>query len=93
MIIAKTRTHDRECATYPRALRISTASRSTFPKRRYELPRGAAFQIEHLPGSHEALLWAADIVAGAVRTGKEGSNSCRELLDARLYQIDLAIDC
>ncbi|MGW5648990.1 hypothetical protein ACWEV3_29675 [Saccharopolyspora sp. NPDC003752] len=60
---------------------------------RYELPRGAAFQIEHLPGSREALLWAADIVAGAVRTSKEGSNSCRELLEARLYQIDLAIDC
>ncbi|MGW3470884.1 hypothetical protein ACWDKQ_21060 [Saccharopolyspora sp. NPDC000995] len=60
---------------------------------RYELPKGAVFQIEHLPGSREALLWAADIVAGAVRFSREGSDSCRELLDARLYQIDLAIDC
>ncbi|SDZ41038.1 hypothetical protein SAMN05216215_107011 [Saccharopolyspora shandongensis] len=60
---------------------------------RYELPKGAVFEIEHLPGSSEALLWAADIVAGAVRSSKEGSDNCRELLDARLYQIDLAIDC
>ncbi|PKW12690.1 hypothetical protein A8926_0166 [Saccharopolyspora spinosa] len=31
--------------------------------------------------------------AGAVRFSREGSDSCRELLDARLYQIDLAIEC
>lgn len=34
---------------------------------RYELPKGSRFTIEHVPGPAEPLLWAADVVAGAVR--------------------------
>ncbi len=39
---------------------------------RHHLPRGTLFRVEHRPGGADALFWAADIVAGAVRAGRSG---------------------
>jgi hypothetical protein len=52
---------------------------------RFRLPKGAEFRVEHLPGADEPILWAADVVAGAVRAAKQEQPACREILaDPRL---------
>ncbi|MDA3647738.1 hypothetical protein LZ318_36905 [Saccharopolyspora indica] len=60
---------------------------------RHQLPAGAVFHVEHVPGKSDALFWAADIIAGAVRSSREGLNDYRDLLAKRLYEIELAIEC
>ncbi|MFI0467914.1 hypothetical protein ACH347_27865 [Saccharopolyspora sp. 5N102] len=60
---------------------------------RHQLPKGAVFHVEHLPGKSEALFWAADIVAGAVRSSREGIDTYHKLLVAGLYEIESAIEC
>lgn len=44
----------------------------------------AGFRIEHLPGPADALLWAADIVCGAVSRYRTGQVGYFEILAARL---------
>jgi hypothetical protein len=60
---------------------------------RFRLPKGAEFRVEHLPGADEPILWAADVVAGAVRAAKQERPACREILADRVYEIDVATDC
>lgn len=60
---------------------------------RHHLPRGTRFRVEHRPGGADALFWAADIVAGAVRAGRSGQGEHRRLLDDRIYEITVATDC
>lgn len=57
---------------------------------RFQLPKGTIFRVDHLAGADESLLWAADIVAGAVRTHREGAGSYRLLLDSCLCEIEVA---
>jgi|GEM_PF-1047889 len=56
---------------------------------RYQLPKGTRFRVEHVTGSTEPLLWAADIVAGVVRAHHEGNSSYRDALADHLYEIDV----
>ncbi|MFC4081514.1 hypothetical protein [Amycolatopsis samaneae] len=60
---------------------------------RFALPRGTRFWVSHLPGRDEPLLWAADIVAGAMRADKEGRSACRQLLRDCVYEIEVETDC
>jgi len=56
---------------------------------RYCLPDGARFHVDHLPGHDEPLLWAADVVAGAVRAHRQGEERFRQMLESRLHEIEL----
>ena len=56
---------------------------------RYQLPKGTRFRVDHVAGSAEPLLWAADIVAGAVRAHREGNSAYRDELAEHLYEIDV----
>ncbi|WP_409494954.1 hypothetical protein [Amycolatopsis sp. cmx-11-12] len=60
---------------------------------RFALPKGTVFRVVHQPGRDEPLLWAADIVAGAIRAAKEGRPSCRRLIEDRVYEIAVETDC
>ncbi|MDR7302087.1 DUF3800 domain-containing protein [Haloactinomyces albus] len=60
---------------------------------RYALPKGTLFHIDHIPGKQDALFWAADIVAGAVRAHREGIEDYRRLLDECLYEVEVMTDC
>jgi hypothetical protein len=65
----------------------------TVTSARHLLPKGTEFQITHLPGAAEPLLWVADVVAGAVRAHREGEPSYRRLLANSLYEIDVETRC
>lgn len=60
---------------------------------RFALPRGAVFHLDHVPGKHEALFWAADIVAGAVRAHREGTEGFRQLLEGCVYEVNVHTNC
>ena len=60
---------------------------------RYGLPKGAVLRVEHIDGKDEPVFWAADIVAGAIRTHREGRAEYRALLADCVYEIDVATDC
>jgi hypothetical protein len=60
---------------------------------RYNLAKGTRFVIEHMPGPLEPLLWAADVVAGAVRQQREGDPECRAVLEQRLYEVEVDTGC
>jgi hypothetical protein len=60
---------------------------------RYGLPKGTSFRINHIAGSREALFWAADIVAGAVRAHREGTSDYHAILRPCIYEIDVATGC
>jgi hypothetical protein len=66
---------------------------STVVGARYTLPRGAVFRVEHLPGAGEPILWAADIVAGAVRAAKQDRGDLLEILAECVHEIDVVTDC
>ncbi|MFF0794187.1 hypothetical protein [Streptomyces spiralis] len=61
--------------------------------RRYLLPKGTQFNIEHLYGSTEPLLWVADIVAGACRAEQLGRGEYREALGDRVLDFEVPTDC
>ena len=60
---------------------------------RFELPHPADFRIKHQFGAIDPLLWAADIVAGAVRGHRLGACMPRQLLDDCLYEITIETGC
>lgn len=60
---------------------------------RFSLPRGAHFQVTHVAGSQEPLLWSADIVAGAVRAHHQGTSTYRQQLENCLYEVELDTHC
>ncbi|SFS35244.1 hypothetical protein [Saccharopolyspora flava] len=60
---------------------------------RFCLPSGSMFRIDHIPGKREALLWAADIAAGAVRAQHEGRADYQPLLGESLHEIAVTTDC
>lgn len=60
---------------------------------RYGLPRGACFRIDHLRGCADPLLWSADVVAGAVRAHHDGDSVCRDILEARIYELRVSTGC
>lgn len=67
--------------------------RTTAGVRQHDLPKGAQFRVEHVPGAHEPLLWAADVIAGTCRASREGHHEPRLLLGDRIYEIPLGTDC
>lgn len=60
---------------------------------RRALPRGSTFDIEHVRGVDDPLLWVADVLAGAVRAGRHGEASYRAILADRIYDIDVDTRC
>jgi hypothetical protein len=60
---------------------------------RYALPKGEVFRVEHLPGAEEPILWAADVVAGAVRAAKQDRVDLLEILAGCVHEIDVVTDC
>lgn len=61
--------------------------------RRFKLPKGTPFRIEHLPGGTEPLLWVADVVAGACRADRLGQGMYREALGDTVVDFEVATDC
>lgn len=60
---------------------------------RFALPKGSRFVIDHAPGPTEPLLWAADVVAGAVRAQRQGDPEYRTLLEHCVYEIEVDTGC
>lgn len=60
---------------------------------RFCLPSGSVFRIDHVLGKQEALLWAADIAAGAVRAQHEGRADYQSLLGDSLHEVAVTTDC
>ncbi len=60
---------------------------------RFALPKGSRFVIDHIPGPAEPLLWAADLVAGAVGAHRQGDPECRDLLEHCVYELDVDTGC
>lgn len=60
---------------------------------RFQLPKGTRFTVSHANGTAEPLLWAADIVAGAVRASREGDRAPRMLLDQLIYDVEVETGC
>lgn len=54
--------------------------------------KGTRVQVEHRRGETEPLLWLADIIAGAVRTSRQGRTSYRDMLADRLRLIEVTVD-
>lgn len=61
--------------------------------RQQVMPKGVDFRVDHPDGASEPLLWAADIVAGACRSAREGNTRPRELLAGRIYEISIDTQC
>lgn len=57
---------------------------------RYLLPKGSKFRVDHQPGADMPLFWAADIVAGAVRSSRLGRASYQESLRHCVYEVEIA---
>jgi hypothetical protein len=60
---------------------------------RYGLVGRAEFRVSHRFGVVDPLLWAADVVAGAVRAHRLGRPGPRDLLDDCLYEITIDTGC
>lgn len=56
---------------------------------RYSLPPETRFHVRHVKGADEPLLWSADIVAGAIRSDRQGDGSFKRALESCLYEIEL----
>lgn len=66
---------------------------ATVVSARYALPKGTRFTVGHLQGGREPLLWAADIVAGAVRAHRHGEGTYRDILGDCLYDVEILTGC
>ncbi|MBB4933312.1 hypothetical protein F4561_004132 [Lipingzhangella halophila] len=51
------------------------------------------FNVAHLYGGNEPLLWVADIVAGAVQASRRGYPAYRNVLDNQVYEIEIDTGC
>jgi len=60
---------------------------------RFGLPRHTTLWARHVPGAEQPLLWAADIVAGAVRADHDGAGEYREILAERIHEIRVSMSC
>lgn len=60
---------------------------------RFDLPRGTSFRVAHERGRDEPLLWAADIVAGAIRAKKDGRPGYRRLIEDLVYEVAVETNC
>ena len=60
---------------------------------RHGLLKRPEFRITHQFGAVDPLLWAADMVAGAVRAHRLGRPVPRDLLDGCLYEITIDTGC
>lgn len=60
---------------------------------RYRLPKGTVFRVRHLPGAAEPILWAADIVTGAVRAARQDQGAFLDILANCVHEIDVVTDC
>lgn len=49
------------------------------------------FTLRHEPGGNEPLLWAADIVAGAVRAKQDGESRYCDILHDNLYDVTVFV--
>lgn len=76
-----------------RAAKLNARDVQTVAGARYDLPRGASFRVDHTRGAAEPLLWAADVIAGAVRASEEGRPDLRAPLDHCVYEIRIGSGC
>jgi hypothetical protein len=76
-----------------RAGTLNTRDVQTVAGARYDLPKGASFRIDHRRGPDEPLLWAADVVAGAVRAGQNGRSDLRSPLEHCVYEVRVRTNC
>ncbi|MEV6607533.1 hypothetical protein [Kutzneria sp. NPDC051319] len=60
---------------------------------RYALPATADFRVDHEFAANEPLLWAADVVAGVVRSHRLGAQAPHALLEGCLYEIAIDTGC
>lgn len=76
-----------------RTRQLNARDVDTVKASRFDLPKGTTFRIEHIRGGAEPALWAADVVAGAVRANHEGRAAYRALLEHRIYEVVVDVDC
>ncbi|WP_017559856.1 hypothetical protein [Nocardiopsis baichengensis] len=60
---------------------------------RRTLPENGRLVVEHLDGGEEPLLWAADVVAGAVRARRQGQAEYHRILEHVVYEIAVDTGC
>ena len=60
---------------------------------RFLLLKGSEFRIDHEFGLQDPALWAADLVAGAIRAHRLGDSTYREGLADRVLEIEVITDC
>ncbi|MFC7326597.1 DUF3800 domain-containing protein [Marinactinospora rubrisoli] len=60
---------------------------------RFALVKGSRFEVRHVLGHQEPLLWVADVVAGAVRARLHGAEEYYEIIKASVYEIEVATGC
>jgi hypothetical protein len=56
---------------------------------RFDLPKGTRVHLDHQRGETEPLLWLADIIAGAVREGRQGRTRYRDVLADRRMVVEV----
>ena len=76
-----------------RAATLNRRDVTTVQGARFALPQGSNFRVDHLPGPAEPLLWIADIVAGAVRSSRQGGPVPLELLGERVHILEVPTGC
>ncbi|MDQ2881448.1 MAG: hypothetical protein M3Y48_09485 [Actinomycetota bacterium] len=76
-----------------RAAKLNDRDIRTVQGARFTLPQASNFRVDHLPGSAEPLLWIADIVAGAVRSSRQGGPTPLELLGERVHILEVPTSC
>lgn len=60
---------------------------------RYQLPKQSQLRVDHVAGATEPLFWAADVIAGAVRAGRENNEKYRQLLESCVYELEVPTGC
>nr|WP_255375877.1 hypothetical protein [Saccharomonospora sp. CUA-673] len=77
-----------------RSKELNARDVKAFVGARYQLPKGTSFRVEHVPGPDEPLLWAADVVAGAVRASREDESApFRAALEHCVYEVSVDTGC
>lgn len=67
--------------------------RTVLEARRFYLPKGSDFRIDHVYGTDDPLLWAADILAGSCRAEQLGQGEYRRLLGDDVLDFDVYTRC
>ena len=60
---------------------------------RFLLLKGSEFRVDHEFGRRDPALWAADLVAGAVRARRLGDSTYWEVLADRVFETEVVTGC